>query len=141
MNKSEFETRFRALVSGQSRRTENVSCMACERCEGCVESTFCKEGKNLARCHYSEKCVDCTDCGHCASCTSCFGCNHCTDSERLTACAYVVRSVNCSGCSYCFGCVGLKKKDFHILNEPYDRQTYFSIVAKLSRELGIAQSR
>jgi len=33
--------------------------------------------------------------------------------------------------------VGLHKKDFHILNEPYDRTTYFALVASLSRELGI----
>jgi hypothetical protein len=34
--------------------------------------------------------------------------------------------------------VGLSKKDFHILNEPYDRQTYFEVAGKLARELGIA---
>jgi len=51
--------------------------------------------------------------------------------------AYLVRCVGLSGCTYCFGCVGLSKKDFHILNEPYDRKTYFDIVAKLSRELRI----
>jgi hypothetical protein len=34
--------------------------------------------------------------------------------------------------------VGLAKRDFHILNEPYDRQTYFATIAKLQRELKIA---
>jgi hypothetical protein len=138
MQKTEFESRLRELVSSQGRRTENVSCLACDRCEGCVESTFCKDGKNLARCNYCTACADCTDCGNCDRCTSCFGCTHCTLSERLTASAYVVKSIGLSGCTYCFGCVGLKKKDFHILNEPYDRQTYFSIVNKLSRELGVS---
>ena len=137
MNKNEFESRLRALVSSQARRTENVSCLVCERCEGCVESTFCNDGKNLARCNYCASCADCTDCGNCDRCTGCFGCTHCTLSERLTASAYVVRSIGLSGCTYCFGCVGLKKKDFHILNEPYDRQTYFEMVKQLSRELGL----
>jgi hypothetical protein len=41
------------------------------------------------------------------------------------------------GCNYCFGCVGLSNKDFHILNEPYDRSTYFETVARLSRALRI----
>jgi hypothetical protein len=27
--------------------------------------------------------------------------------------------------------VGLSHKDFHILNEPYDRKTYFAITSKL----------
>jgi len=31
--------------------------------------------------------------------------------------------------------VGLTAKDFHILNEPYDRTTYFEIVSRLSRAL------
>jgi hypothetical protein len=46
--------------------------------------------------------------------------------------------VACTGCTYGFGCVGLAKRDFHILNVPYDRQTYFALVAKLTRELRIA---
>jgi hypothetical protein len=32
--------------------------------------------------------------------------------------------------------VGLVKRDFHILNEPYDRQEYFRLVAKLARGRG-----
>lgn len=48
-----------------------------------------------------------------------------------------MRSTLCTQSSYLFGCVGLHKKDFHILNEPYDRQTYFATVARLSRELGL----
>jgi hypothetical protein len=49
--------------------------------------------------------------------------------------AYLVRSVGCAGCTYCFGCVGLQRRDFHILNEAYDRATYFEVTARLSRAL------
>jgi len=51
--------------------------------------------------------------------------------------AYLVRSVGCSGCTYCFGCVGLSRRDFFILNKPYDRVMYFAIVSRLARELRI----
>jgi len=51
--------------------------------------------------------------------------------------AYLVRSVGCSGCNYCFGCVGLSRRDFHILNKPYARATYFATVSRLARELRI----
>ena len=54
------------------------------------------------------------------------------------SCAYLVKCIGCNNCSYCFGCVGLSKKDFHILNQPYDKQTYFAIIAKLEKELRIA---
>jgi hypothetical protein len=33
--------------------------------------------------------------------------------------------------------VGLSKRDFHILNERYDRATYFELTARLARELRI----
>jgi hypothetical protein len=48
-----------------------------------------------------------------------------------------VRSAACVGCAYCFGCVGLSRRDFHILNEPYDRATYFELSGRLARELRI----
>jgi hypothetical protein len=40
-----------------------------------------------------------------------------------------------SDCTYCLGCVGLSHKDFHILNQPYDRSTYFQLSRELAREL------
>ncbi len=52
--------------------------------------------------------------------------------------SYLVRSVGCSECTYGFGCVGLTGRDFCILNEPYDRATYFAVVARLAGELRIA---
>jgi hypothetical protein len=56
-------------------------------------------------------------------------------SERCTQSAYLVKCVGLAACSYCFGCVGLSHKDFHILNEPYDRKTYFAITTKLAEQL------
>jgi hypothetical protein len=49
----------------------------------------------------------------------------------------VIRSLRLTGCSYCFGCVGLSGRDFFILNEPYDRNTYFHVTRRLARELGL----
>jgi hypothetical protein len=34
--------------------------------------------------------------------------------------------------------VGLSRRDFHILNEPYDKATYFEITARLSKELRLS---
>jgi hypothetical protein len=48
-----------------------------------------------------------------------------------------VRCASLSGCQYCFGCVGLSGKDFHVLNEPYDRKTYFALIARLAKELAL----
>jgi hypothetical protein len=136
MTKAEFETRLQKLLSAHARETSNVRCLQCEGCERCTESTFCTRGSGLVRCHYCDGSSDCTDSSHLVRCKGCLASQHCTECERCTQCAYLVRCVGMSGCTYCFGCVGLSRKDFHILNEPYERQEYFDLSARLSRELG-----
>lgn len=137
MTPSEFEQRFRALVADFDEGTANQGCLACERCERCTDSTFLVDCRSVARSHYCTRCEDSSECSHCTGCTGCVSCSHCEACERCTQCAYVVRSVSCASCTYCFGCVGLVKKDFHILNEPYDRQEWFARVAELRRALRI----
>jgi hypothetical protein len=138
MTGAEFEAAFRKLVSGAGRSTDNVGCLACDRCERCTDCTFCTGSRNLSRCQYCSSCEGCTDSSHCVGCTACLACQHCVESERCSGSAYLVRSVGCSGCTYCFGCVGLSRRDFHVLNEPYDRAEYFELTARLARELRIA---
>jgi hypothetical protein len=56
-------------------------------------------------------------------------CTGCTTS------AYLVLCRDLTECNYCFGCVGLSRKDFHILNEKYDRSAYFKVIAELTAAL------
>lgn len=135
MTANDFEARLRALITAHAEGTGNTGCLACTRCERCTDSTFLEDCRSVARSHYCKRCSDCAECSHSVACSGCVGCSHCESCERCTQCAYVVRSVACSGCTYCFGCVGLVKKDFHILNEPYDRQEWFAKVAELRRAL------
>jgi hypothetical protein len=135
MTPAEFEDRLTKLTRAHERATANVQCVACETCERCVDSTFLKGCTNVARSHYCTDCADCTECSHTSSSNGCLSCSHCERCERCIGCAYLVRCIACSGCTYCFGCVGLSKKDFHILNEPYERQAWFTKVAELRRML------
>lgn len=137
MSPNEFEQAFRRLLAEHGERRTNVGCLACDDCERCTDSTFLKRCKNVARSHYCEDTVDSSECSHCQGCTGCVSCSHCERCDRCTQSAYLIRCVAMSGCTYCFGCVGLFKKDFHILNEPYDRQTYFERVGELRRMLRI----
>lgn len=50
-------------------------------------------------------------------------------------CSYLVRCAAMAQCTYCFGCVGLSHKDYHILNQPYDRSAYFALSQALMRKL------
>lgn len=140
MNRSEFEAELRRLLQATDSRTDNERCVECAGCERCVDSTFCKSSKGLVRCHYCVESQRCWDSTHCRSSRELLLCNHCTSSERCVQSTQLVRCVDCTGCNYCFGCVGLVKKDFHILNKPYDRSAYFALTAALARELGVAKS-
>lgn len=134
---AQFDAALRQLARGAPRSAVNLGCVACERCEECIECTFCIASSGLARSHHCRDCNACTECTHCAGCRACLACQHCVDCERCFGSAYLVRSVACSGCTYGFGCVGLSRRDFCILNQPYDRATYFAVVSRLARELRI----
>lgn len=135
---ADFEAALRKLVSDAARSTANAGSLECERCERCEGCTFCVDCKGLARCHYCEGCDDCTDSTNCSSSRGCIACQRCVACERCIGSAYLVRSIGCNGCSYCFGCVGLWRRDFFILNEPYDRTTYFELTSRLARELELS---
>jgi hypothetical protein len=137
MNRTEFEAALKKLTLEVGSRVGNPGSLVCDRCERCADSTFCSDSKGLARCHYCTRCEDCVDSSHLSGCAGCLSCSHAVASQRCTGSAYLVRCTGCVGCNYCFGCVGLHRKDFHILNQPYDRATYFAEVERLSKTLGL----
>jgi len=134
-----FEKLHRELVSAAAKRRENDSCVECVGCVACQGSTFCRDSERLSRCHYCVRCELCTESSHCRGSRLLVACHHCIDCESCTRSSYLVRSIAVSDSTYCFGCVGISGKDFHILNEPYERTAYFEITRRLSRELGLAQ--
>jgi hypothetical protein len=136
MNRQEFEHAFRELVRGHGSRSANERCVACDRCERCTDCTFCSSSVALVRCHYCVDSADSVDCTHCRGVQTLVGCTHCRGSERCTNSAYLSYCVDCADCTYCFGCVGLANREFYILNEPYDRSTYFKVSAALAEALG-----
>ncbi len=135
---SKFERLFEELASSEAHRRENLDCVECRGCVACQGSTFCADSERLSRCHYCIRCELCLESSHCRGSKLLVACHHCIDCESCTRSSYLVRSVAVSDSAYCFGCVGLSGKDFHILNRPYDRPTYFEITRRLSRELGLA---
>ncbi len=133
MENSAFEARLRDLLATFRKTTENVGCLACTSCESCADCTFCVRCTRTTRSNYCEDCHGCTESSHCVRSRDLTACTQCRDCERCRSSAYLVRSVDCSGCTYCYGCVGLTRKDFHILNEPYERAAYFELVRKLEQ--------
>ena len=139
ISKRDFLKRLGELERQLASGSDNPGSWRCTDCERCSGGMFC------------ESCADCHKCTYCADCTRCSNCTHCADSADLHHCAYCVHSSRCTGsqylvycrdcaeCTFCFGCVGLQGREFHILNEPYDRKTYFEQIARLKKELGLRQ--
>ena len=68
---------------------------------------------------------------------SCYENVNCQNSYRLffgdnsENCVDSSLIYDCRGCSNCFGCVGLRKKQYHIFNEPYTKEEYLEKIKKL----------
>ena len=131
----EFEARYRELLRARNASSTNERCVQCEDCEGCSASTFCRHSRQLIRCHYCLQCEQCADCSHCRGSRGLLSCHHCIDTHGSTGCTYLVRCSGMAQCNYCLGCVGLSQRDYHILNQPYDRATYFALSRQLLRQL------
>lgn len=116
----------------------NPGCFNVERCENCSHCQFSTGCKNCHRCSYSTQCTGCTHCTHIERSVDCHQSSHLVDSQRCVESHYLVLCQDCAECNYCFGCVGLVRKEFHILNQPYDRKTYFARVKALKAEMGLA---
>jgi len=57
-------------------------------------------------------------------CINCRKCNRTLFSEDCEDCFNVSFSKDLVGCSNCVGCVGLRKKQYHIFNQPYAQEEY-----------------
>ncbi len=98
-----------------------------KNCYLCFNGNYCED------CMYSHGlsyCRDCVDVSHLSKCETCYGsfwlnaCNNTFFSNNCDSSFNMWFSKDCTGCSNCFGCVGLRKKQYHIFNEPYDKESY-----------------
>jgi len=137
LDRTGFMRALEALRRQFAEAADNIACYEVKNCSDCASCMFCTGCKACYRCNYCQGCQDCSHCNQCEGCSSCNACTHCQQCQSCVGSAYLELCTRCSDCTYCFGCVGLQKSDFHILNVPYDRSSYFKMVAKLKRALGL----
>lgn len=136
-DKRMFMEELNRLAHGFTADAGNPGSYACKECLRCANCMFCNECTSCYTCTHCTRCELCNNCSHCVESKQLHGCAYCVQSENCTNSAYLVLCRNLSDCTYCFGCVGLTKKDFYILNTPFNRQEYFIVVGKLRKELGL----
>lgn len=137
MDKRAFLAAFGGLQKGLGTRG-NPGCFNVESSENCSHCQFSTGCRDCHRCSYAVNSAGCTHCTHIERSTACHQSSHLVDCQRCVESHYLVHCQDCAECNYCFGCVGLVRKEFHILNEPYDRKTYFAKVKALKAELGLS---
>jgi len=82
-------------------------------------SNWCIRDKDCVDCfgvNNSERCYFSVDCEQCAFSSFLHLCRNCTDSHFC---------YDCQSCSHCYGCFGLRRKEYHIFNEPLSKSDYF----------------
>ena len=97
----------------------------------------CEDSQHLYNTFDLKNCGDCSyvrDGELLYECVSCFGIN-------FNYCYVCWGGVNmdfselCFNCSDCIGCIGLKNKQFHILNKPYSEEEYKKVAPELKAQL------
>jgi hypothetical protein len=136
-NPYEFERQFATLTEHAAAGVENPGSYKSTDCERCFDCMFTTSSTGCYQCTYCSDCTACTNCTHCKGCSDCHSSTYCVRSRLLAGCSYVLMSRECYDCVFCFGCVGLVKKEFHILNQPFRRDEYFRIVKDLKAAFGL----
>lgn len=110
---------------------------------------YCFDSKDLEDCMYCSKLsmgvkssMDYTAWGNKSElmyqCLACgdnnYNCRFCVTCQvNMHNCDYCYE---CFSCQDCFGCVGLKKKQYCILNKQYSKEEYFELKAKIIEHMG-----
>jgi len=112
----------------------------CKMCFHCYESEDNKYGVHIWR--NAKDTMDCDTAGRNVSLIY-NSINAGIDNSNLICdalcwtCSFVSYSMYCFNSNNCFGCVGLRKKNYCILNKQYEKEKYESIVLKIKQELKI----
>ena len=130
MDAKSFKTAYERLLR-ESDLSVNQESLELRDSRGCVRCHFTSNSEVCFACTYAENSRYCTHCNRIDNATRCHRSTHLKDCTDCSDSHYLIDCVQCTECTYCLGCVGLSRKEFHILNEPYDRKTYFKILKSL----------
>lgn len=115
-----------------------VNCKNCQNsydCEYMENSRYCYDLKKGSDVSYENYDVSAFGVGiiQCYEGSSIgYNANHCLFAENVWECADVHYSMLCvNNCKNCFGCVGLKKKQYCILNKQYSREDYDALMPQI----------
>lgn len=101
-----------------------------ENCYYSYGVNTCKQCLDCYRVRKSELCFECIDC------ENCYGCWYAQDSK---GCNHSVFLKDCVDVRNSLMCVGLRHKEYHILNQPVTPEEFKAALKKLQTNAGIAE--
>lgn len=130
--KKDFPIRRYMAATG----SENVSGNHVHNSRNVYESYDVYTSEDIRYSHYGLDSRDCSDIGFFDKCELCYESTsligygyrftvYCRDSADLFYCD------NCHGCKNCFGCVGLRNKQYCVLNKQYSKDGYEEMVSRI----------
>jgi hypothetical protein len=96
--------------------------------ENVLYSANANHNKDTVDCyttHNSELCYEC------ALCEKCYGCSHCVRCSDSVNCIF---GFDLRGCSNCVMCIGLRSKQYCILNEQHSKEEYEQKIKEMKLE-------
>lgn len=113
------------LVQSKNART-CFDVKRAEDCAYCIRMIDAKDTHDTNYCEYLELCYDYLGFWKMARSKFSNTCGECADAEY---------SDFCSGSSFIFGCVGLRNKQYCILNKQYSKEEYLELVGKIKKHM------
>lgn len=151
IDRSDAHSRIRAKLAELKRetplpalhhfRTENCTGDYLSECRNC---SFCFDAFKLEDCCYNVECNGNRDCCDLTVCFEAELCYSCVQAPLNYNCNFLVHADSCAesefcafskNLKHCFGCVYLADKEFCLLNEQLDPETYNRATGCLRREL------
>jgi hypothetical protein len=98
----------------------------CQDCGYLVECKNTTDSWDISVMEDGELCYNCSSCHIMHDSNCCYFCLSCSECEY---------SENLAECKNCFGCISLHRKQYYILNQPYEKDEYFKKVAEIKDQL------
>jgi hypothetical protein len=146
--RNKARTFWNTQINKYHQGLKNLNCtgMYVTNCKNVNDSYLVRESENLRYCQYmqvpgNKDCYDTTFWGEhtelnyetCQSGENSYNLKFC--AQCWPSCRDSEYSLQLFSCSNCFGCVGLKKKQYCILNKQYTKEEYFKIVEKIKKHM------
>lgn len=133
-----------AQIASHIYASENCTGEAIFNCKNCFNCFDCKNCEDCKYLYNAPRCVKTYDSVYCAPDGLQFCYNVCsTVGSNLMStyfvwyCDSVYYSMDCINCRNLFGCVGLRNKEYCILNKEYSKQKYEEMVNRIIKHMVI----